>query len=39
MILKKKDPFIKVLIDPEASEGTDEKNPLKSYRIFDGERE
>ena len=38
MIMNKKDQFIKVLIDTEASEGTDEKKPLKSYRIYDKER-
>jgi len=36
--MNKKEQFIKVLIDPEASEGTDKKKPLKSYRIFDEER-
>jgi hypothetical protein len=38
MIMNKKDQFIKVLIDTEATESTDEEKPLKSFRIFDEER-
>jgi threonine dehydrogenase-like Zn-dependent dehydrogenase len=35
MIMHKKDPFIKVLVDIESSKETGKQKPLQAYRLFD----
>jgi len=38
MIMNRKDPYIKVLLDPEAHEDPGTQKSLKDYRVFDEER-